>query len=146
MRLPAAGAVRAAAPDRQTVGQFLRYGLSGSAAALTHLAILALLVELAASPPVLASVAGFAGATVVNYTLQHRFVFGRSSGHGWYFPRYLAVTLATMSLNTLLFWALHDGLQLYYLLSQVITIAVIVPINFVINRSFTFAVRSSAAS
>jgi putative flippase GtrA len=146
MRLPVAGAVLEAALDRQTVGQFLRYGLSGSAAALTQLAILALLVELAASPPVLASVSGFAGATVVNYTLQHRFVFGRSSGHGSYFPRYLAVTLATMGLNTLLFWALYSGLHLNYVLSQVITFGVIVPINFVINRRFTFAVRSSAAS
>ena len=141
MRLPTAGAVRAAAPDRQTVGQFLRYGLSGSAAALTHLAILALLVELAASPPVLASVAGFAGATVVNYTLQHRFVFGRSSGHGWYFPRYVAVTMLTMGLNTLLFWFLTAAVGVYYLASQLITIGLIVPLNFVVNRNFTFAVN-----
>ena len=119
--------------------QFTRYGLSGGAAAATHLAVLVILVELAGSPPVLGSVLGFACATLVNYTLQHRFVFHRSRGHAAYFPRYLAVTLATMTLNTLLFWALSSGLGIGYLASQVLTIAVIVPINFTINRSFTFA-------
>jgi putative flippase GtrA len=139
MRLPAGGL--AAPLDRQTIGQLLRYGLSGSAAALAQLAILALLVELAATPPVLASVTAFAGATVINYTLQHRFVFGRSSGHGWYFPRYVAVTLLTMGLNTLLFWFLTEAVGIYYLVSQLITIGLIVPVNFLANRNFTFAVN-----
>jgi putative flippase GtrA len=44
-----------------------------------------------------------------------------------------------MLLNTLLFWILSSGLGIDYLTSQVITIAAIVPINFAINRSFTFA-------
>jgi putative flippase GtrA len=121
--------------------QFTRYGLSGGAAVATHLAMLVILIELAGTPPVLASLLGFACATLVNYTLQHRFVFCRSRGHGSYFPRYLAVTLGTMTLNTLLFWILSSGLGIFYLASQVITIGVIVPINFMLNRSFTFRVR-----
>jgi putative flippase GtrA len=108
-----------------------------------HLAVLVILIELAGSPPTLASLVGFACATLVNYALQHRFVFSRSRGHRSYFPRYLAVTLGTMTLNTLLFWTLSSGLGVYYLASQMITIGVIVPINFTINRSFTFRVRSA---
>jgi putative flippase GtrA len=145
MRLPVAGAVLQAALDRQPIGQFLRYGLSGSAAALAQLAVLTLLVELALTPPLLASATGFAAATVVNYTLQHRFVFGRAQGHAWYFPRYLGVTLATMGLNTLLFWTLNDALQLHYLPSQVLTFGLIVPLNFAINRSYTFAEPAACA-
>ncbi|HSA79715.1 MAG TPA: GtrA family protein [Geminicoccaceae bacterium] len=136
---PPAGAALVAVLDRRTLVQFTRYGLSGGAAAATHLAVLVVLIELAASPPILASVLGFACATVVNYALQHRFVFARSRGHASYFPRYLAVTLATMTLNTLLFWTLSSGIGIHYLASQVITIGVIVPINFAANRSFTFA-------
>ena len=119
--------------------QAVRYGISGSAAAATLLVVLTLLVEGVGIAPTLASAIGFACAVVVNYALQHRFVFGRSSDHALYFPRYLAVTLATLALNTGLFWALSSGLGMFYLASQVITIGVIVPINFVINRSFTFA-------
>jgi putative flippase GtrA len=130
--------------DARIVVQFTRYGLSGCAAVATHLTVLTFLIELADSPPVLASVLGFAGGTLVNYALQHRFVFSRFGDHGSYFPRYLAVTLGTMAVNTLLFWALSSGLGIHYLASQVITIGVIVPINFMLNRSFTFRVRPAA--
>jgi putative flippase GtrA len=119
--------------------QAVRYGISGSAAAATLLVVLTLLVEVAGITETLASTIGFACAVAVNYTLQHCFVFDRERGHALYLPRYLAVTMATLALNTVLFWALSSGLGMFYLASQVITIGVIVPINFVINRSFTFA-------
>ena len=141
--------LRSAAPvavlDPGMLVQFTRYSLSGGAAVATHLAVLVVLTELAGSPPVLASLLGFGCATLVNYALQHRFVFARSRGHGSYFPRYLAVTLGTMALNTLLFWTLSSGVGIYYLASQVITIGVIVPINFAINRTFTFRVHPAGA-
>jgi putative flippase GtrA len=117
----------------------VRYGIPGSLAAATLLVVLTVLVEFARVPEILGSAIGFACAVGVNYTLQHRFVFGRSSGHALYFPRYLAVTTFTMALNTGLLWALSSGLGIFYLASQVITIGIIVPINFLINRSFTFA-------
>ena len=119
--------------------QIVKYGISGSAAAATPLAVLTMLVELAYVPKTLASAIGFACAVVVNYTLQHGFVFERTSGHALYLRRYLAVTLFTMALNAGLFWTLANGLGVFYLASQVMTIAIIVPVNFVINRSFTFA-------
>jgi putative flippase GtrA len=126
-------------PDRRSFAQFTRYGISGGAAVGVHLAVLVLLVELAGTGAVIASLVGFACGTIVNYALQHRFVFSRSGGHGWYFPRYLAVTAIAMMLNTALFWALSSGLGVFYLASQVITIGIVVPVNFVINRTFTFA-------
>ena len=121
------------------LAQIVKYGISGGAAAATLLAVLTMLVELAHLPKTMASAIGFACAVVVNYTLQHGFVFGRASGHAHYLRRYLAVTACTMALNAGLFWTLANGLGLLYLASQVITIAVIVPINFIVNRSFTFA-------
>ena len=141
MRLPVAGAVLQAALERQTVGQFLRYGLSGSAAALTQLAVLTLLVELALTPPLLAS--------VTRLRLRHGRqlhaaaplrVRPRAGSRPAYFPRYLGVTLATMGLNTLLFWTLTSGAAAALPAEPGASrSAVIVPINFVINRSFTFA-------
>lgn len=128
------------APLRPTLLQFLRYGVAGSAAAATHLAVLVLLTELTAVPSTLASALGFACAVPVNYALQHRFVFNPgSSRHLLLFSRYVAVTLLTMALNVGLFWLLTSGLGVFYVLSQIITIGVIVPLNFAINRSYTFA-------
>ena len=124
---------------RGILSQAIRYGISGSAAALTLLAVLTLLVEVFGIKETPASAIGFACAVAVNYTLQHSFVFARAQGHGLYFPRYLAVTAGTLALNTALFWLLSSWLGIFYLASQVITIGVIVPVNFAINRSFTFA-------
>ena len=126
-------------PRRALISQLVRYGISGSTAAATLFLVLTALVELGGVPAVLASAIGFACGVAVNYSLQHGFVFGRSSGHALYLPRYLAVTAFTMALNIGLFWALSDGLGVFYVASQVITIGIIVPINFAINRGFTFA-------
>lgn len=124
--------------DRALVLQFVRYGLSGAAAAATLLVVLVVLTEVVSAPSTLASALAFASAVPVNYALQHRFVFNKSSQHGRFFARYVGVTLLTMALNTALFWTLTTGLGVFYVVSQVITIGVIVPLNFVINRSFTF--------
>lgn len=120
------------------VGQLVRYVIAGGTAAATHLLVLVLLVELAGCPATLASALGFAAATPVNYGLQHRFVFRRSGGHGRFFTRYLAVTAATMALNTALFALLAAWLP--YLLAQVVTIGMIVLVNFLLNRHVTFRV------
>jgi putative flippase GtrA len=124
--------------DRDTQLQFLRYGLAGGAAALTHLVVLVLLTELAHVAPTLASALGFTCAVPVNYALQHRFVFNRSRQHLLFFPRYVSITLLTLGLNTGLFWLLNTGLGLYYVASQVVTIGLIVPLNYVLNRCVTF--------
>jgi putative flippase GtrA len=119
--------------------QFVLYGLSGLAAVATLLLVLVALTELGGVPSTLASAVAFLCALPVNYGLQHRFVFSRSSRHGVFFTRYLVVTFLTAALNTCLFWVLTSGLGLFYVASQIITIGLIVPLNFAINRSFTFA-------
>jgi putative flippase GtrA len=125
--------------DRATLVQFLRYGLSGATAVATLLVALVVLTEVAGAPPTLASVLAFGCALPVNYALQHRFVFNRNRQHRQFFARYVGVTLFTMALNAGLFWVLTAALGVFYVASQVITLGVIVPLNFVINRSFTFA-------
>lgn len=129
---------------RALLAQLVRYGLAGSAAALTHLVVLVLLVELAGCPKTLASALGFAAATPVNYGLQHRFVFRRRGRHGRFLARYLGVTGATLGLNTVLFALFTTGLGVPYLPAQVGTIGIIVLVNFTLNRQFTFASRLPA--
>ena len=133
-------------PARDALLQFLRYGLAGGAAAATHIAVLVLLTELARTPATLASAVGFGCAVPVNYALQHRFVFNRSRQHLLYFPRYVSITLLTLALNTGLFWLLTEGLGLFYVASQVVTIGVIVPLNYALNRCFTFGALASQRS
>jgi putative flippase GtrA len=125
--------------DRATLLQFALYGLSGSAAAATLLLVLIVLTELGNVPSTLASALAFVCALPVNYILQHRFVFNKSSGHILFFTRYVTVTLLTLALNTCLFWMLTELGGIFYVASQVITLGLVVPVNFVANKMFTFA-------
>lgn len=120
-------------------GQLFRYGLAGGAAVLTHLLVLVLLVEVAGCPRTLASALGFMAATPVNYGLQHHFVFRRQGQHSRFLIRYVAVTGMTLILNTVLFDLLTKQAEVPYLLAQVVTIGIVVLVNFTLNRQFTFA-------
>ena len=126
-------------PAARLVGRFAAYGVAGGLATLTHLAVLAALVEALAVPGTWASAIGFACAVPVNYLLQHRYVFRAEGNHRTFFLRYVVVTLGTMVLNTGIFFMLYAILGLFYLLAQIITIGFIVVANFFINMQFTFA-------
>ena len=127
------------------LAQATRYVISGGTAVAVLFLVLVLLVEFTPLSDVAASAIGFACGTAVNYTLQHRFVFNAERRHGLYLSRYLMVTAATMGLNSALFWFLDDVLGIFYAVSQALTLIVIVPLNFMINRSFTFAEMRPAA-
>lgn len=125
--------------------QFGRYGLAGGTSALTHLAVLSVLVEIFAVNKALASTVGFLCAIPVNYLLQHWFVFSRSGRHGRFFGRYLAVTLAGLGLNSGLFLLGVNVFGFHYLPTQIAVIGLIFVANFFINREFTFAEAGNIA-
>jgi putative flippase GtrA len=126
-------------------GTFIRYVCGGGAAALTLLAVLSALVELAGLNETLASAIAFATATIVNYSLQYYWVFGSSEHHGRTFARYIGVTLSMLAVNTLLFWWLVTGLGWWYLLAQVVTLGVVMILNFLLNNFFTFRTQDRGA-
>ncbi|MGH8729298.1 MAG: GtrA family protein [Burkholderiales bacterium] len=117
---------------------FIRYVLSGGAAAAAHFLILILLVEGPRLNATFASALGFCFACAVNYTLQYHWTFSSTGMHRVIGLRYVAVTLLMLMLNTALFWALHQKLSVAYLLAQVIATAAVVICNFTVNRLYTF--------
>ena len=125
-------------------GHLLRYVMAGGAAAVVHLAVLAIAVEAAGLPSVAGSAVGFAAAIAVNYTAQYYWVFGATARHGAAFPRYLAVTLAMLGVNSAMFAALVGATSLHYIVVQVLVTATVTALNYVINAGFTYR-RSGAA-
>lgn len=119
--------------------QFVAYGMAGSVAVVTHIAVLTILAELAGMPKTVASGIGFCCAIPVNYTLQHRFVFASNTPHHKAFVRYLATTFGALALNVALFHALLKTMSIHYVLAQLIVIGVVFVVNFTVNRAYTFA-------
>lgn len=116
--------------------QFLRYALMGSCAALVQLVLLALFVEIVGMPSLMASTSALAISVLVNYSLQHRVTFRSKTKHAVAGPRFIVLTLGTLAANAFLFGTL--SMVLPYLISQVITLGAIFPLNYYLNKTITF--------
>lgn len=116
-----------------------RYLISGGTGALVIFSLLSLLVEVFATPPLVATTISFVIGSLVNYTLQYYWTFQAAGPHKVMLTRYSIVTLITMSLNTALFWAFTEKLGIHYLIAQGLSIGLIIVVNFIINKHYTFA-------
>ena len=118
---------------------FARYVMGGGLAFLVHLAVLSFMVEALGQGETLSSAVGFMCAVPVNFLFQYRFVFRSRARMSHAFTKYCVITLATLGLNTLMFWILVTVPQLHYLAAQFFTTATVLFVNFFANRSITFA-------
>ncbi len=120
------------------IEQFIKYVISGSLSALTWLIILWAGVELLSLPKTLSSFIGFCIGSIINYSLQHRFVFKKSGDHGVFFKRYVVVTLIMQIVNIVMFWGLITYTSIHYILAQIIVIGFVFICNYIINSTYTF--------
>ena len=116
--------------------QFLLYGLVGSSAALVQMGLLFLYVELLGLRPLAASTLALAFSIAFNYCLQRRITFQSSAKHHIAGPRFFGIAVTTLGANAAIFSMLLGHVP--YLAAQAITIALIFPINFQLNKRLTF--------
>lgn len=120
--------------------QLLWFGLTGAAAATTHLLLVLWLVEGAGLAPLRANVAGFGLAFLVSYSGHRHFTFaGCGSPHHQALPRFLMVALAGLLLNQGLFAVLLSLTPLPYPLALVLVLAVVAALTFVLGRHWAFS-------
>ena len=115
-----------------------RYLISGGTAALIHFAVLTTLVEWFATVPLVATSIGFVIGSLVNYLLQYHWTFEADGLHHVMLSRYAAVTLTTMAINNALFWTFTEQFGMHYLLAQLLATGMMVIVNFLINKHYTF--------
>lgn len=118
--------------------QFLTFGLVGLFGTAAHYIVLALLVELLASPVLLATTTGFAVGAVVNYALNRRFTFTSTAPHHVALPKFLTVAAAGAVLNGAVVGLLLALTPWHYLVAQLLATATVLVWNFVANLLWTF--------
>ena len=124
--------------NRAYARQEFRYLISGGTAALVHFAVLTALVEWFSAQPLLATSVGFLIGSLINYLLQYHWTFEADGRHHIMLSRYAAVALTTMSINSVLFWTFTEQFDMYYLLAQLVATGMMVVVNFLINKHYTF--------
>jgi putative flippase GtrA len=120
------------------IEQFIKYVIFGGLSALTHLILLWIGVEIFALPKTLSSFIGFCVGSIINYNLQHRFVFKKSGDYGLFFKRYVLVTSMMQIVNIAMFWGLVTYTSIQYILAQVLVIGFVFICNYIINSTYTF--------
>ncbi|OAT79903.1 GtrA family protein [Desulfotomaculum copahuensis] len=125
----------------QIVKQLLTFGLAGLFSTAGQIGTLVLLVELCAWRPLPASMLGFVVSLLISYSLNYRFTFNmRGSAHTAYFPRYAAVCLAGLALNSGIMYITVQLLHWWYVAGQLCTITIVPLSNFILNKYWTFKV------
>ena len=125
--------------NQSKLGELLRYGIAGGSAFLVWIGVLVFLVECFSVNETMASAVGFVCATPINYALQKRYVFKSAENMESRFIIYCVVTVASLGLNILLFWLLVNFANIHYASAQIVTAAVIVLVNYYVNRTYTFS-------
>ena len=120
------------------IEQFIKYVISGSLSTLTCLILLWIGVELLSLPKTLSSFIGFCVGSIINYSLQHRFVYKKSGNHGVFLKRYVLVTSIMQIVNIAMFWGLVTYSNIQYIFAQVIVIGFVFICNYIINSTYTF--------
>jgi putative flippase GtrA len=134
--LPAASARRDRRPGHRR--SFVLYVVSGVASVATHYAFTIATVEILGWRALFATSAGFMVGAVTKYFMNYFLAFESEEPHGSAIPRFAVMLLALFALNAAIFWTLHEHYGLHYMVAQVLTTGILVPIGYVINRVWVF--------
>lgn len=120
------------------VRQFVNFTGVGFVSAIGHYGLLILLVQMARVPAVPASAAGALLGASINYALNYRFTFRSSKRHREAALKFAAVAIVGLLLNTLFMWVCIKLIEAHYLLSQLLTTALVLLWSFTASRCWTF--------
>ena len=126
--------------------QFIKFALVGGSGTLVNLGVFSLIifvwVKASGHRPLVvelfATAAAFCVAVVSNFTLNRRWTFRHQGPIVQHFGRFFLVSLVGMGLNVLSYAALHGGLGIQEHLSELLAIAIVMPLNFVGSKWWAF--------
>jgi putative flippase GtrA len=116
--------------------QLAKFGVVGASGYAVNLLVYAALLGLGAHT---AAVVSFVVSAASNYWWNRHWTFANQKGHfGMQGLRYLVVTLVALGVNQLWLLVFLDWFGWGKLLSQALAIALIVPVNFLGNKLWSF--------
>lgn len=118
---------------------FPKYALVGILGTITHFALLFVFVEWFAIAPLPATSLAFVWVGLQSYALSINWVFESDNSHATSFPRFIIVSLVGFFSNLGIMYLLINILGVWYLAAQAVTVLIIPPMNYLMNRYWTFS-------
>ena len=118
--------------------EFLKFANSGAIGTGAHYLVLWLLVDGAVLDPVVGSACGALVGAGVNYVLNYHWTFNSQLPHSRTLPRFFAIAMFSLVLNTLLMAMLMASGILHYLVAQIIATGICLTVNYLASRFWAF--------
>ncbi len=119
--------------------QLFKFGVVGASGYAVNLIVFALLVELAGLHHIPGAIGAFCVAVTNNFLWNRHWTFsaggGRARHQAW---RFVTVSLVGLGINLAILSLLIEVVELAELPSQAIAVAIVMPLNFLGNRLWTF--------
>ncbi|MEU1516668.1 GtrA family protein [Streptomyces sp. NPDC005811] len=131
--------IPAPSPSSGTVRQLVRYTLIGGSGVTLDLVVFLLLHNWAGLDEQIANALSTTLAITNNFVLNARFTFGARDRLFIRFLRFYAVGLTGIALTNLLFLAFTDGLGINANLVKVGSMPLVLALQFVLNKKWSFA-------
>lgn len=127
-------------PTNNSIIQLFRYCFVGGFAFIVDAGGLFVLTEYAGMYYLLSASVSFVLGLVVNYLLSTAWIFRKSKlKNKWAeFLIYSVIGVVGLGLNALFLWLFTDGLHIYYMLSKIITAALVMLWNFIARKYILF--------
>lgn len=124
-------------------GAFIRFAAVGLAATALHGASLYAIVAGAGLHPTLANVFAFSVAFAFSYLGHYHFSFRSRARHAASAPRFLAVAVLGLTLNSAIFGLIVNLLGLHYWIAFALVVTVTPTAGFFASKHFAFGERAS---
>jgi putative flippase GtrA len=119
--------------------QLLRFGLVGGSGYVVNLAVFAVLTGPVGLHHLAAAVGAFCVAVFNNFWWNRHWTFAAREGHaGFQGVRFFAVSLAGLGINLCLLELFVSALEVTELPAQALAVALVLPVNFIGNKLWTF--------
>ena len=116
--------------------QLLKFGIVGISGYVVNLAVYAALLGIG---PLKAAIVSFVVAAANNYWWNRHWTFAGQKGHfALQGARFFVVSLAALLVNQLWLFVFLDWLELGKIVSQALAIALVMPLNFIGNKLWSF--------
>ncbi|MBN3766800.1 GtrA family protein [Burkholderia sp. Ac-20365] len=124
--------------DVRLARRFVVYAGVGAIGTVTQYAILIALVHSGSTSPAIGSMIGATIGAIVNYGLNRRITFRSSSNPLSTAPKFAIVALLGVLANGVCMKFFATGLELNYLLAQLVTTALVLGLTYLFNSVWTF--------
>ena len=121
--------------------QFLLFCIVGASNTLITLGVYTLLLKIGV-PYLIATTIGYICGIINGYLWSSKVVFKKKKTID-NAAKFVVVNLITIGVNTALMWLWVDVLVIHKILAQVITVCFTMPLNFILNKIWTYRSKES---